>query len=90
MWKKIASDRLVPKGRASTQSMRRDRLLDLYGPRLGERTAVELDGLLAGSGRAHGPEPGRRTGADNDALATITYGDTLRGADLGTPLSASR
>ncbi len=69
--------------------MRRDRLLDLYGPLLGERTAVELDGLLARfRPRLAGREPAGRNVSGNDALL-ITYGDTLLGAD-GTPLAALR
>jgi glucosylglycerate phosphorylase len=72
-----------------TQSVRRDRLLDLYGPRLGERAAVELDGLLARfRPRLAGREPGGRSGANNDALL-ITYGDSLLGADR-TPLATLR
>ena len=67
--------------------MRRDRLLELYGPHLGERTAVELDALLARfRPRLPGREPGGRNGASNDALL-ITYGDTLLG-DGGSPLAA--
>ncbi|HEY8812274.1 MAG TPA: sugar phosphorylase [Candidatus Dormibacteraeota bacterium] len=69
--------------------MRRDRLLDLYGPRLGERTAVELEGLLARfRPRLAGREPGGRKGANNEALL-ITYGDTLLGAEEN-PLAALR
>jgi glucosylglycerate phosphorylase len=69
--------------------MRHDRLLDLYGRRLGERTAVELDELLARfRPRLAGGQPGSRNGANNDALL-ITYGDTLLGAG-GTPVAALR
>jgi len=69
--------------------MRRERLLDLYGPRLGERTAVELDALLARfRPRLAGREQVGRNGAGNDALL-ITYGDTLLGAE-GAPLAALR
>jgi glucosylglycerate phosphorylase len=67
--------------------MRKDRLLDLYGPRLGEQAAAQLEGLLARfRGRLAAQEPGGRNGTGNDALL-ITYGDTLLGADQ-TPLAA--
>ena len=69
--------------------MLRDRLLDLYGPNLGERTAVELDGLLAQfRSRLAGRDPGGRNGGANDALL-ITYGDTLLGTEEA-PLAALR
>ena len=67
--------------------MRRERLLDLYGPRLGEQAAVELDGLLARfRPKLAGRKPAGGGGASNVALL-ITYGDTLSG-DPGTPLAA--
>jgi sucrose phosphorylase len=69
--------------------MLRDRLLYLYGPELGERTAIEVDGLLARfRPRLVRREPGARNGANNDALL-ITYGDTLLGTDQH-PLAALR
>ena len=69
--------------------MHRIRLVDIYGPRLGEETADKVDQLLARFGpRLAGREPGGRTGASNDALL-ITYGDTLVGEDA-TPLAALR
>jgi len=69
--------------------MYRDRLLDLYGPDLGERTANELEALLARfRPRLAGREPGGRSGAANDALL-ITYGDTVLGNDE-PPLAALR
>jgi glucosylglycerate phosphorylase len=69
--------------------MRRDRLLDLYGPHLGGQAATELDGLLARfRPRLAGREAGGRNGAGNDALL-ITYGDTLLGAGEA-PLVALR
>jgi glucosylglycerate phosphorylase len=69
--------------------MLRDRLLYLYGPELGERAAVELDGLLARfRSRLAGQDPGGRNGAGNDALL-ITYGDTLLGEEEA-PLAALR
>jgi glycosidase len=68
--------------------MRRDRLLDLYGPRRGERAAAELDRLLDRfRSRLAGREGAGRDRAGNDALL-ITYGDTLL-AD-GPPLAALR
>src|ERR1700736_4819787 len=69
--------------------MRRDRLLDLYGPRLGEQAAVELDGLLARfRPKLAGRKSAGRDRAGNDAVL-ITYGDTLSG-DGETPLAALR
>jgi len=69
--------------------MLRDRLLDLYGARQGERTAEELEGLLARfRPRLAGRDPGGRNGEGNDALL-ITYGDTLLGT-AETPLAALR
>jgi glucosylglycerate phosphorylase len=69
--------------------MRRDRLLDIYGPPVGEQTAVELDALLARfRPRLAGREPGGRNGSNNDTLL-ITYGDTLLG-EGGAPLAALR
>ena len=69
--------------------MYRDRLLALYGPDLGERTASRLEGLLARfRPRLAGQEPGARNGTGNDALL-ITYGDTLQ-CDGEPPLGALR
>jgi glucosylglycerate phosphorylase len=79
----------IPAESKILQSMRPDRLLYLYGPGLGERTAVELAELLARfRPRLEGRGPGARNGAGNDALL-ITYGDTLRGPD-DAPLAALR
>src|ERR1700682_4692658 len=78
-----------PEGESSNilGGMRRERLLDLYGPRLGEQAAVELDGLLARfRPKLAGRKPAGGGGASNVALL-ITYGDTLSG-DPGTPLAA--
>jgi sucrose phosphorylase len=67
--------------------MHRDRLQTLYGPGLGERTAVQLDGLLARfRPRLARRESARRNGVTNDALL-ITYGDTILGSDAA-PLIA--
>jgi glucosylglycerate phosphorylase len=92
MWKKLLCQPASRSGANAlvehTQVMRRTRLLDLYGPSLGERTAVELDTLLARfRPRLGGREPGG-SGADNDAIL-ISYGDTLLGVEE-TPLAALR
>lgn len=69
--------------------MRRDRLLDLYGPRLGDWAAVELDALLARfRPRLAGGEGAGRGRTGNHALL-ITYGDSLLMAE-GAALSALR
>jgi sucrose phosphorylase len=69
--------------------MRRDRLAYLYGPELGERTAIEVDALLARfRPRLAGGAAGEISGSTNDALL-ITYGDTLLG-DEANPLAALR
>ena len=69
--------------------MRRDRLHYLYGPELGEQTALEADALLARfRPRLAGRAPGVRGDASNDALL-ITYADTLQDAEKN-PLTALR
>ncbi len=69
--------------------MRRDRLLDLYGPLQGERAAVELEELLDRfRPRLAGRKRAKRSSAGNDALL-ITYGDTLLGGERA-PLAALR
>jgi glucosylglycerate phosphorylase len=69
--------------------MLRERLHYLYGPELGERTAIEVDGVLERfRSRLAGRDPGARNGANNDALL-ITYADTLLGTDQ-PPLAALR
>ena len=92
MWKKLLCQPASRSGANAlvehTQVMRRTRLLNLYGPSLGERTAVELDALLARfRPRLAVREPGG-SGADNDAIL-ISYGDTLLGVEE-TPLAALR
>ena len=69
--------------------MLRDRLLTLYGPDLGERTADQLEVLLARfRPRLAGREQAGRDGSANDALL-ITYGDTILGSGRA-PLAALR
>ena len=69
--------------------MHRSRLVDLYGPRRGRKTADELDRLLARfRPKLAARKPVARSGAANDALL-ITYGDTLLGVDQA-PLAALR
>jgi glucosylglycerate phosphorylase len=69
--------------------MLRDRLLTLYGPDLGERTADQLEVLLARfRPRLAGREQAGRDGSANDALL-ITYGDTILGSGTA-PLAALR
>ncbi|MDQ6919420.1 MAG: alpha-amylase family glycosyl hydrolase, partial [Candidatus Dormibacteraeota bacterium] len=68
--------------------MRRNRLLALYGPHLGERASAALDALLAQFGPRLAPRNRGDGDAGNDALL-ISYGDTLLGEDE-SPLAALR
>jgi glycosidase len=89
-WGRVHSaDLLIQAESKILQAMLRDRLLDLYGPSLGEQTAVELDELIDRfRPRLAGREPGARIGTDNDALL-IAYGDSLLAAGE-PPLAALR